>query len=613
MARSPKDVHPLKRRFWSLKVCFWAQVEVYWYFRCGHNSWKFAFHARDNVRCSFLLFDGDISQGDCLRVVWPAEIVVSPINSCSKMFYVQESKGLGSTGKKSTYRFLFCHTTKFPKSMMETSKSVGRNKKKPAEFRSERSFNRNIERIHENMKTLRHPWHVFWTQGVAQTCVLRMMVAYCGEMLAISTKIPWKFTKLTKLKSSKWRIKNFDFDCSIHPIPWWQQIHGCFFHDSNPRICFSLLAGGSASVPGSVMVGKPQRPTHQWNHFQTKKQGAQLTSVGNWFGFHWSISLKNSEDGNSTGIQWNEPLQFSTASAFQSSASVLVFFSPLRPRLWNQRILVARWCFSNRGIQDDDMSMCVLRATKKHGGRWIKHWRWCHDVASRWDFLGGVIGLWERGKRSILIFALDVCKSMWAAGVVNGIFTTLMTIRSLLTLLDYSPVFTLAKVLKIQRYCFTVAISEVWFENHVCFNRLTPNQAVFFSNKYISTGSIPAMKDTKLGRTHASRSCYGWDRWAMPLFCCWFRDFPPFFLMCVFFLHGSKSRQHAPTKRFMLINQLDFKMKSLSSCLVPRVWSFSRNLLCGVFWVCFGKVWPHLSTRGLEKDSKSFSLPLDMT
>ena len=37
----------------------------------------------------------------------------------------------------------------------------GSQQKKPAEFRSERSFNRNIERIHENMKTLRRPWHVF--------------------------------------------------------------------------------------------------------------------------------------------------------------------------------------------------------------------------------------------------------------------------------------------------------------------------------------------------------------------------------------------------------------------------------------------------------------------
>ena len=62
------------------------------------------------------------------------------------MFYVQESKGLGSTGNKSIYRFLFCHTTKFPKfprffqalnfqrfrqgsSMMETSKSLGCQKK----------------------------------------------------------------------------------------------------------------------------------------------------------------------------------------------------------------------------------------------------------------------------------------------------------------------------------------------------------------------------------------------------------------------------------------------------------------------------------------------------
>jgi len=46
----------------------------------------------------------------------------------------------------------------------------GSQQKKPAEFRSERSFNRNIERIHENMKTLRPPWHVFWTQGVENVC-----------------------------------------------------------------------------------------------------------------------------------------------------------------------------------------------------------------------------------------------------------------------------------------------------------------------------------------------------------------------------------------------------------------------------------------------------------
>ena len=36
-----------------------------------------------------------------------------------------------------------------------------------AEFRSERSFNRNIERIHENMKTLRHPCLSFDQCGVS--------------------------------------------------------------------------------------------------------------------------------------------------------------------------------------------------------------------------------------------------------------------------------------------------------------------------------------------------------------------------------------------------------------------------------------------------------------
>lgn len=291
--------------------------------------------------------------------------------------------------------------------MMETSKSVGRNKKNLPSFARNGASTATLSAF---MRT----WRLFVVLGMSfdqgwKTCVLRMMVAYCGEFAGrFSTKIPWKFTKLTW-----WNHQNEESKTSTSTVQFTQslgdkQIFTVVFSMTQPADLFFIgSAGGSASVPGSVMVGKPQRPTHQDGHFQTKKQGAQLTSVGNWFEFHWKYVLKKFGGWNFTGIQWNPPPIFDCIG-FPVIGFRFWCFSPLRPRLWNQRILVARWCFSNRGIQDDDMSMCVLRATKKHGGRWIKHWRWCHDVASRWDFLGGVIGLWERGKRSIL-FNTDLC------------------------------------------------------------------------------------------------------------------------------------------------------------------------------------------------------------
>ena len=68
--------------------------------------------------------------------------------------------------------------------------------------------------------------------------------------------------------------------------------------------------------------------------------------------------------------------------------------------------------------------------------------------------------------------------------------------------------FTVAKVLTI----FSGVLFHYYFRGMIqesClfwFNRLTPNQAVcvFFLNLNF--------QNKKLGRTHASRSCYGWDR-----------------------------------------------------------------------------------------------------
>ena len=116
----------------------------------------------------------------------------------------------------------------------------------------------------------------------------------------------------------------------------------------------------------------------------------------------------------------------------------------------------------------------------------------------------------------------------------------------------------------------------------------TKSSCVFFY-KYISTGSIPAMKDTKLGRTHASRSCYGWDRWVKCLlFCCWFRDFLPFFLMCVFFfawkqitatctnktLHAHQSAWFQDEISFLLpgAKSLEFFSKSPLRCVLGVFW-----------------------------------------
>lgn len=95
------------------------------------------------------------------------------------------------------------------------------------------------------------------------------------------------------------------------------------------------------------------------------------------------------------------------------------------------------------------------------------------------------------------------------------------------------------------------------------------------------------MKDTKLGRTHASRSCYGWDRWAMPLFCCWFRDFPPFFLMCVFFFymeanHGNMHQQNASCWSISSISRWN---------LFPPAWCQEFGVFLEISSaVCFGCV-----------------------
>lgn len=217
--------------------------------------------------------------------------------------------------------------------MMETSKSVGRNKKNLPSFARNGASTATLSAF---MRT----WRLFVVLGMSfdqgwKTCVLRMMVAYCGEFAGrFSTKIPWKFTKLTW-----WNHQNEESKTSTSTVQFTQSLGDnrftVVFSMTQPADLFFIgSAGGSASVPGSVMVGKPQRPTHQDGHFQTKKQGAQLTSEGELIRIPLEIFLRNFGG-------WKFPLEFSgTHSNFRLH------------RLSSHRLLL--WCFFPRWGPDSE-------------------------------------------------------------------------------------------------------------------------------------------------------------------------------------------------------------------------------------------------------------------
>lgn len=268
-----------------------------------------------------------------LRVVWPAtEMVISPINSCSKMFYVQESKGLGSTGNKSTYRFAI--PPSFPNPWWKHP-SLWVAAKKTCRV----SLGTELQPQH---------WAHSWEHEDSSSSLACLLDPRGGKRVfwgwwwlivvkcwAISTKIPWKFTKLTW-----WNHQNEESKTSNCPFQFTQSLGdnrfiGWFFPWLNGRgSVFHCWAGGSASVPGSVMVGKPQRPTHQDGHFQTKKQGAQLTSEGELIRIPLEIFLRNFGG-------WKFPLEFSgTHSNFRLH------------RLSSHRLLL--WCFFPRWGPDSE-------------------------------------------------------------------------------------------------------------------------------------------------------------------------------------------------------------------------------------------------------------------
>lgn len=125
-----------------------------------------------------------------------------------------------------------------------------------------------------------------------------------------------------------------------------------------------LLAGGSASVPGSVMVAASR--THGFPLPSEKQETTHFR--GKWFGgtgvFLLYIYFLYSKL-NSTGMK--NPLQFSCV--FSSHRLLFWCFSwgpdsETRGYWWGGGV-------ENRGSQDDDMSMCVLcvlRATNMEAG-----------------------------------------------------------------------------------------------------------------------------------------------------------------------------------------------------------------------------------------------------
>ncbi len=142
--------------------------------------------------------------------------------------------------------------------------------------------------------------------------------------------------------------------------------------------------------------------------------------------------------------------------------------------------------------------------------------------------------------------------------------------------------FTVAKVLTI---FFRGTVSQLLFQRYDSRIMLVLVQQIDTKPSCVCVCFlILNFQNKKLGRTHASRSCYGWDRQLWLECLCWKR-FPVFFFGCVFaFWHGSKSRQHV-LKTFH-VDQSASNQDEISFILpgAKRVWINSRSLLCGVFW-----------------------------